>query len=216
MNGPNDLANAWTQRGIALLNESTPASLGEAITCFDRAIALRRSLPLEEDPWFRFGLIAGWMNRGDALTRLGSRDQLQDALQAYAEALAHLDLLPIDEHPAFRRRLAIAWLNRGLTLQLQRTADALSEAIKSCDQAVAVLTGASSLIEDAPMLLAGAWLYRGMAWLQMAPPQPSAAADAAREALSSVANSVETNHAAAEISFSDLERLSISATNRIS
>ncbi|MEI9960210.1 MAG: hypothetical protein WDM76_03475 [Limisphaerales bacterium] len=59
------------KRGIVLLNANMPASLAEAVQCFDRAIELRRTLPLHENLLFRYGLAAGWMNRGDALTRLG-------------------------------------------------------------------------------------------------------------------------------------------------
>src|SRR5262245_42422313 len=106
-----DQANARLLRGLELLEANTPASLREAVQCFDDAITLRRELPLSENCWFRYGLIAGWMNRGDALTRLGSADELGEALRCYDEALSQLRELPMHESPLFIRRLAIAWLN---------------------------------------------------------------------------------------------------------
>jgi hypothetical protein len=45
---PAEAASVLMKRGIALLNESTPGSLAEAVTYFDRALALRRALQLDE------------------------------------------------------------------------------------------------------------------------------------------------------------------------
>src|SRR6476659_4499567 len=86
----NQLASAWMKRGIALLDNTSPAALREAVDCFDLAIELRSALPLYLDPRFRYGLSAGWLNRGDALTRLGSLKDLAEALRSYDEALKHL------------------------------------------------------------------------------------------------------------------------------
>ena len=71
----NELASIWMHRGLNLLSTNTPASLEEAVRCFDEAIALRRTFPLAENSRHRYGLAAGWMNRGDALARLGTKEQ---------------------------------------------------------------------------------------------------------------------------------------------
>ncbi len=49
------LASEWIHLGMDLAKENSPATLERAIRCFDEAIALRRTLPLEENPFFRYG-----------------------------------------------------------------------------------------------------------------------------------------------------------------
>jgi hypothetical protein len=155
----NHQGSLWMKRGIALLNENTSASLKLAIGNFDRAIDLRRSLPLDTNPFFRHGLAAGWMNRGDALTRLGSVENLAEALRSYDAALETLRSLPLDTNSLFRRRMAIAWQNRGLTLQAQRRAAAAMEARRCFETAIATLqTGNAAAIADREFLLAAAWM----------------------------------------------------------
>lgn len=184
-----DLANEVTLRGIALLTENTPASLFESVRCFDEAIALRQPLPIRENPWFCYGLIAGWMNRGDALTRLGSEQNLADALRAYEEALELLALLPLDANPLFRTRLAIAWSNRGITLEKQR---AFAEAARSFEQAIASGGGENDAV------IAAAYVNRSRALLQLLPPQPAEAWECAKHALHLLAGSEQRDLLAAE------------------
>ena len=151
------------KQGIALLGNNTPASLKEAVSHFDRAIDLRRRLPLDANPMFRHGLAAGWMNRGDALTRLGSPENLAEALRSYDAALETLSLLPLDVSPLFRRRLAIAWQNRGLTL-LAQDANGWAEAEQSFTKAIAILhQGNAAMIEDRNYLLATVWMNKANA-----------------------------------------------------
>ena len=90
----------------------------------ERAIELRRSLPLEGNPWYRYVLAAGWMNRGDALTRLGSPENLVEAVRSYDEALVipvrvawlpeervHFELFAAGHRGIdYRYPLALAWL----------------------------------------------------------------------------------------------------------
>ncbi len=76
----NQLASDWMHRGIDLLNENSGATLAQAVLCFDEAIALRLTLPLDENPFFRYGLSAGWINRGDALARLKNDHSLAQAV----------------------------------------------------------------------------------------------------------------------------------------
>jgi len=68
----NAVAKVWMKRGIALLSANDAAALSASLHCFEQALAIRRELPLEESPWFRWLLTACWMNRGDVLTRLGN------------------------------------------------------------------------------------------------------------------------------------------------
>ena len=177
-------ANARLLRGLSLLEENTPASLREAVVCFDDAIELRRQLPLAENCWFRYGLIAGWMNRGDALTRLGSADELSEALHSYDEALTHLRELPMNESPLFIKRLAIAWLNRGFTLMKQATPGNGPDAVQSFRESIAA---ARYFLSEDPSegaaLLAAACLNHGNALIQLSPPEAENARTAVKEAL---------------------------------
>jgi len=61
-------ASRLMKQGIRLAGESP----GEALDCFDRALALRRRLPIDQVPVLRYDLAACWLNRAEALSRLGS------------------------------------------------------------------------------------------------------------------------------------------------
>ena len=159
MDDINQNASILMKRGIALLDANTPASLQEAITCFDSAIELRQQLPLHTNPLIRYGLAAGWINRGDALARLGSNENQVEALRSYDAALEILNGLEVDSDPLFRRRLAIAWQNRGLLLQEQNDVSLLGEAESSFKAAIAALQeGNAAQIPDRDYLLAAARL----------------------------------------------------------
>ncbi|MGH7976377.1 MAG: hypothetical protein ACREC8_06915 [Limisphaerales bacterium] len=152
----NKQASVWMKRGIAILDANAADNLPEAIGYFDKAIELRRALPLAKNPMFPYGLAAGWMNRGDALTRLESEKNLAEALRSYDEALKLLRDLPLDANPLFRRRLAIAWQNRGLVLQKQNL---LAEAAQSFEEAIAVLQNERAVeISGRNQILAAVWL----------------------------------------------------------
>jgi hypothetical protein len=195
-------ANARLLRGLALLEENTPVSLREAVRCFDGAIELRRTLPLAENHWFRYGLIAGWMNRGDALTRLGSTEDLNEALRSYDEAFVQLRELPMHESPLFIKRLAIAWLNRGVTHLKQATPASVGQAVPCFQEALAAARNFSAVHSaDGAMLMAAAWMNLGNALIQGLPPDPEKAQATAKEALN-LCQPMERNDAAfAEISF---------------
>jgi hypothetical protein len=157
----NRQASVLMKRGMACLEAGTAEAWTEAIACFDRAIEIRRRLPLDRNPMFRYGLAAGWMNRADALTRLGGAGHLDAAVAAYDEALAALDDLPLDAFPLFRRRFAVAWQNRGLAVERRGGAGDRDEAARSFDAAIATLSvpGADA-IDDRDVLLAVAWTNR--------------------------------------------------------
>lgn len=195
-------ANERLVRGLALLEENTPASLREAIGCFDEAIELRSGLPLAENCWFRYGLIAGWMNRGDALTRLGSADELREALRCYDEALTHLRELPMNESPLFIKRLAIAWLNRGVTMMKQATPGSVAQAVQSFREAIAAARNFHSAnTVEGTVLLAGAWMNHANALIQLSPPEAGDARDATNEALKLCRPTEQNDASVAEIGF---------------
>jgi tetratricopeptide (TPR) repeat protein len=178
----NELASKWMKWGIALLEENTRASLGEAVPYFDKAIELRSALPLETNSRFRYGLAAGWMNRGDALTRLGSPENFAEALRSYDEALAQLQFLPLDENPLFRKRMAIAWLNRGITLQEQ--GKKFSEAVRSFEESIALLAiESAAAIPEQEQLLGCVWMNRGNGLLRLPTPDAREARRSAKQAL---------------------------------
>ena len=183
----NAKASKWMKRGLALLNENTTASLTESLRCFDHAITLRRTLPLNGSHWYRYVLAAGWMNRGDALTRLGSPENLAEAVRAYDEALAILQTLDLTKDPLFRNRLGLAWMNRGVTLQQQRA----PTAVMSFENALA--------IADEPAVRAASLTNYGNALLQFKTRDLTKARHAFQEALPLLVEKELTEIDAAEV-----------------
>jgi tetratricopeptide (TPR) repeat protein len=195
----NAKASEWMKRGIVLLKENTTASLTASLRWFEGAIELRRTLPLGENPWYRYVLAAGWMNRGDALTRLGSAENLAEAVNSYDQALALLQTLELESNPLFRQRLAVAWMNRGITLQERGTSDGLRAALESFDEAIVVLRHplARECAEARPVL-ASVLANRGNALLRIEPPSAVAARESAEQAVALTAGDEERDLLAAE------------------
>lgn len=193
------MASGWMKRGIALLNENTTASLTSSLHWFERAIELRRTLPLDENSWYRYVLAAGWMNRGDALTRLGSTEDLAEAVRSYDQALTLLRTLELKSNLLFRKRLALAWMNRGLALQEQGTSVSLRAALASFDEAIAVLRDPLALeFPEYRPILACALTNRGNALLRIEPSSAVAACESAEQALALIAPAEEQEILAAE------------------
>src|ERR1043166_3961122 len=188
------------KRGLALLEENTPASLTASLRWFGAAIELRRTLPLDENPWYRYVLAAGWINRGDALTRLGSRERLAEAVHSYDQALALLQTLELGGQPLFRKRLALAWINRGITLQEQETTESFGAALESFDEAIGILRDPSApgCAENRPAL-ASALVNRGNALLRLTPPSAILARESVDQAMALTAGQEEQDLLAAEI-----------------
>jgi tetratricopeptide (TPR) repeat protein len=185
-------ASTLMKRGLACLEAGTRTALTEAIAFFDRAIAIRRGLPLDRHPMFRYGLAAGWMNRADALTRLGGPDDLDAAVAAYDEALAALDDLPLDGSPLFRRRFAMAWQNRGLAAERRDRPSALDEAAQSFDAAIAALSApGADAIDDRDVLLAVAWMNRARVHVAADTPEESEYARLAAHTASALVRNIE-------------------------
>lgn len=179
-----ELANAVSQRGIALLSAHDPAALVEALRCFETAIVLRRDLPVAENLWYRWGLCAGWMNRGDVLTRLGGAERLTEAVRSYDEALAHLACLPALAEPDVVGRHALAWMNRAITLRAQGTPESRAEALASLAHAERVLGNGAALERPVaglqPAVLA---VNRAALLMELEPPRLLDAMQAAEAAL---------------------------------
>lgn len=184
MEARNRIASEWMHQGIELLNANTPASLREAVRCFDRAIALRETLPISTYSWYRYVLMAGWMNRGDALSRLDGADNLTEALISYDEALMLSFGLPLEENILFPRRVAIAWINRGFTLQRDALPVNHAEAAQCFREGLAILAHPTAAkIPDRALLQAGAWINLASSLLEISPSSASKARSAAKEAL---------------------------------
>lgn len=172
------------QHGIQLLQKGDTDSLQEAQLCFEQAISMRETLPLDEDPIFRWGLVAGWMNRGDALTRQGGPERLNEALRCYDIAIAHLHRLPLDGHAMIRWRLTVAWINRGITEQAKGDEKAAEKALNCFDTALQVMQGeAENPRQDYQQVQAAAWMNRGSALLRISSDRWREAAEAARRAV---------------------------------
>src|SRR5262245_1583610 len=149
-------ASMHMKEGIRLLNESH-ANAEAALRCFDRALELRRRLPIEVAAC-AYGLAACWLNRADALTHLGDARHRGLALQACDEAIALLRILPLDRDARFSKRLAIALQNRALAL-VAHDRFATSDAAHALTEAIAVLNAASAMeAHERDYLLAVVWM----------------------------------------------------------
>ena len=150
-------ASMLMKRGLRLLEDTDAGRLAEALACFDGALALRRRLPIDAVPAYRYGLAACWLNRADALVRLGSAVSPADALHSYDAAIEIARRLPLADDPRFPRRLAIAHQNRGLALlACGRPA---SEAVAAFTEAIAILDHEhSARIPDRQYTLAAVWV----------------------------------------------------------
>jgi tetratricopeptide (TPR) repeat protein len=193
-------ASVLMKQGIRLLGEEPPGPIDAALECFDRALALRRQLPVATNPLLGYGLAACWLNRADALMRLGDAAQIAVALRAYDEAIALLRVLPLAIDPRFPRRLAIAHQNRGLALQAQGQA-ALTAAIDAFENALGILEADDALpISDRQFLLAAVWLNLANARVSSETSEAAALARvAAHKAIALVNGSEDSDAAAAEV-----------------
>jgi tetratricopeptide (TPR) repeat protein len=148
-------ASVLMKRGLALMRESHPDRLSAALDCFDRARALRRSLPWDNVARYAYGLAACWLNRGEALLLLRDQPRLAEALSAFDESLVLLERLPLAEEARYPRRLALARHNRALVLQaLGRPGEAQID----LRRALATLEDSrSDAVADRALLLAVVW-----------------------------------------------------------
>jgi hypothetical protein len=161
-------ASILMKEGIRLMESGDAHAIAGALDCFDRALDLRRRLPIDAVPLFRYGLAACWLNRADALVRIGDDDRLSAALDSYDEGIRVLRGLRLGDDARFPRRLAIAFQNRGLALQ--RRAATSGESIAAFTDAIAVLeSDAASAIVDRQYLL-------GVTWVNLASARASAIA----------------------------------------
>jgi tetratricopeptide (TPR) repeat protein len=190
------LANHLTQEGIGLLAIADDKALSHALHCFEQAVHLRSGLPLDEQPWYRWGLTAGLMNQADVLARMG---QHGEALASYDRAIEHLQQLPLELEPGFRWRLGLAWMNRGLTLQ-SRGQEHLGAALASVDEAIQTLNHPSLTTARDQGTLGCAWLNRAAMLMGMAPARPDEAQEAATQALLRLQPFEQTDLIAAEAS----------------
>ncbi len=189
-------ASLHMRRGIGLLNAPDLESVAEALQCFEQALELRGSLPGNDLDEMRHALAACHLNRAHAIMRLGNR--VPEAVHSYDEAIALLRTLPLDGADRYRRRLAIALQNRALALQAD-TPPANADAEASFREAAALLEDERATpLEDRRQLLATIWtnLARLLA-SDEASAQP--AREAARRALTLIADTERTDIEAAEI-----------------
>ena len=137
--------------------QTAPGAQEKAIACYNRAIALRRKLPLAENPRYRYGLAAGWMNRADSLSRLGTKARNAESIASYDEALALLRFLPMEQDALYPRRLAIALINQSLVRRKGETRAELEAAMAGYREALSVLEQpAARSIDDREVLRAAA------------------------------------------------------------
>lgn len=154
----NAQASVFMKQGLRSMDDARPEALAAALGYFDRALELRRGLPIETSPMLRYDLAACWLNRADALMCPGNSKQIQLALCAYDEAIALLRDLPLHEDWRFPRRLAIAHQNRGLALR-SPDISAIAAAIGEFATAIEILEAEhTARITDRLYLLAAVWM----------------------------------------------------------
>jgi tetratricopeptide (TPR) repeat protein len=198
----NQRASDWMHRGIALLETNIATQLREAVRCFDEAIALRRSLPLAENPRYRYGLAAGWINRGDALARLGDKESLDDAIDSYDQGIALSRTLPMEEDCLYPRRLAIAWINRGYARQKETSVARAAKAAACFRESMVILDDPTAVkIPDRDLLRAGARTNLAKALLDKSDESGEEARSLLLTALELNLTAERNNLAAAEIGF---------------
>jgi hypothetical protein len=114
VNAVNNDASVLVREGLEIMAKAGPEAAARALACFDRALDLRRQLPVETRPMLQYDLAGTWLNRAAALVSIGGADSVRAALCAYDTAIQLLCALPLDADPRFPRRLAIAFQNRAL------------------------------------------------------------------------------------------------------
>ena len=202
-------ASALMKRGLRCLGDDQVDGVAQALDCFDRALDLRRRLPLDEVPVFRYDLAACLLNRADALVRLGGGARIAAALQAFDEAIAWLRSLPLDEDARYPRRLAIAYQNRGMALEAwTRVSDRVEgerrveggSAVASFAEAIDVLQRYGARVADRDYMLGAIWMNLANTRIAEATDDARAAArDAARQAIALVQRLETEDAAAAEV-----------------
>lgn len=133
----NARASALMHEGFDWLRRAHGPDPARALACFDAAREIRRTLPLDRCPVFRYDLAACWLNRAEALDFMGT-EAAASALTAVDEALALLRTLPLRDDPRYPDRLAVACHHRArLRLHLgdgQGAFAACAEALAALDQ----------------------------------------------------------------------------------
>jgi len=186
-------------RGMDWMAQAAPGAQEKAIACFNRAIALRRKLPLAENPRYRYGLAAGWMNRADSLSRLGTKTNRAESIASYDEALALLRFLPMEQDALYPRRLAIALINQALVRRKGSTGEEMDAAMAGYREALAVLEQpAARSIDDREILRAAALGNLADALLETGDSAAPEAQRHAQEALAIVRETEREERKAAE------------------
>jgi len=193
-------ASVLMKRGIAYLEETRREAAIDAVHCFDDALELRRHVPADHSPFQGYLLAACLLNRADALVRLNDRAPLAAALSSYDEAIDVLLPLPLDENPLYPRHLAMAYQNRGLALIARGEDGDIGEAAGAFADSIAVLDHEHSQgIDDRDRLRAVVWVnLANLRSLESSVDAHIAAHDAATQALGYVADTEESDPAAAD------------------
>ena len=154
----NAQASVLVRRGLKWVKEGRPGVAAGALDCFDRALALRLTLPIAQAPHLQYDLAGTWLNRAAILVGTGREFDRTAAMAAYEAALTLLGDLPLTADPRFPRRLAIAHQNRGMALLIQG-GPLVAAAVTAFLAAIRVLDqSASQAIGDRTHLMATAWV----------------------------------------------------------
>ncbi|MGE3178246.1 MAG: hypothetical protein AB7O32_12335 [Vicinamibacterales bacterium] len=153
----NDRASALVRLGLSLLESTAMPDVPRALACFDRALAVRLALPVDDSPILRYDLGGVWLNRADALLRTAP-PRVDEAVRSFDAAIELLERLPHEGDPRFSRRLAIAHQNRGLAHRSRNPA-ATASAVMDFVRAIDVLERdtCAALIDRDP-LMATVWV----------------------------------------------------------
>ncbi len=188
----------WLRQGQALEAKNNATALAEAVQCYDRAIVMLSSAPLEK---VRPELAIAWMNFGNARQKQPETGAPADAVRAYDKAISLLKPMVTPDNFALRNTLGAAWMNRGHAFHRQGTPETLAAAIESQDQAIAELqTLPLGENRSFHINLAAAWMNRAHALMSSTPPDSTAARDAAMKTIQLTREKVQADPVLADIS----------------
>jgi tetratricopeptide (TPR) repeat protein len=198
------VATVWMLKGQIQERLGEETNINEALTSYDRGIALLEDVGRAGEPTQR-ELAGAWMNRGNCLQRTRPEPRLPDAVQAYQKTI---DLLEADraanpKESLVESTLGAAYLNKASALQRLNTREHHKQAIQACTRALEILKDApEDFAEHFKRLRAGAVINRGGSLLATeGPAQAREIVAALNEVLKDFADAERDDPGAADIVF---------------
>lgn len=101
----NETASALMKQASAVSTKATRPQFVEALSCFDRALDMRRGFPIDDEPLLRYGLEACPLNRGDASTACSASGTIWPTpVRIATRSIATRDPRTVPRAAAYQRR----------------------------------------------------------------------------------------------------------------